>query len=393
MSPAIWQVDPAHLTPYYDDAICRALAYSGCDVSLFASQYLYDSALPYPTAYASEQIYFRRLAHGRLLDHPRLRRSLRAVSYPLDHHAFLRRVHTARPDVIHFQWLHLPRFDLWLIAQLKRLGIPLIYTAHDIDDLFTYRQPGGYAQLLAEVDKIIVHTEVNRQALIGRYASIKAIKIEVVPHIEVRFPIPTGATREQARRKLHIPDHALVGLFMGTIRPYKGVDVLVEACLSAQRECPDFWIVIAGRCDDQQTRGQLSRLRERSVVHLAYVPTRDVWQYHLAADLAIFPYRRVSQSGALITAMSFDLPVIVSDVGGMPETVAGNGWIVPAGNPEALAASLEAAYANPDQLRRMSKRSRALIDGRHNVTGISARLLSIYEEVCSCGVSFTAPIA
>ena len=393
MSRTIWQVDPAHLTPYYDAAICHALAQADYDVRLFASQYLYDSALPCPTDYASEQLYFRRLVDDQLLDHPRLRRSLRAISYPLDHLAFLRRVRAARPDVIHFQWLHVPRFDLWLMAQLKRLGIPIVYTAHDVADLFTYRQPSGYAQLFAEVDKIIVHTEANRQALIERYTAINAAKVEVVPHIEIGFPIPTGATREQARRLLHLPDEALVGLFMGTIRPYKGVDVLVDAYLSAQQARPDLWIVIAGRCEDRQTRVRLQRLQERSIVHLDYIPSHEVWQYHLAADLTIFPYRRVSQSGALITAMGFGLPVIVSAVGGMPETIAGNGWTVPAGDPEALAATLKVACANRAQLRQMGERSRTLIHERHNAADVSARLLSIYEEVCSCGVSFTVPIA
>ncbi len=391
MSRSIWQVDPAHLTPYYDAALCCALAESGDDVCLFTSQSLYDHALPHPTNYACEQIYFRKLAYSRLLDYPRLRRILRAASYLLDQRAFLRRVRAHHPDLIHFQWLHLPQFDLWLIERIKQLGIPLVYTVHDVDDLFMYRQPRGYVQLYAEVDRIIVHAEANRQALIERYTSIPVDKIEVVPHIAVSFPVPAGSTRERARRLLDIPEKALVGLFMGTIRSYKGVDILVEACLSVQSVCPDLWIVVAGRCDDQQALGQLRRLRERFILHLAYIPTSDVWRYHLAADVAIFPYHRVSQSGALITAMGFGLPVIVSDVGGLPETVVGNGWIVPADDPEALAAALKMACHAPDELRRMGKRSRTLIQERHNAADVSVRLNLVYEEVCSCGASFSAP--
>ncbi len=154
---------------------------------------------------------------------------------------------------------------------------------------------------------------------------------------------------------------------------------------------PDLWLIIAGRCDDQQMLAQLRRLRDRSVLHLTYVPASQVWQYHLAADFAIFPYRQVSQSGALITAMGFGLPVIASDVGGLPETVAGNGWIVPAGDAKRLADALKAAYQHPAELALMGERSRALIRQRHSAALVGARLNAIYEEICSCNAFSTAP--
>ncbi len=392
MSRAIWQVDPAHLTPYYDDALCRAVAAAGSEVRLFTSPYLYDRALPFPTGYTSEQVYFPRLDSARLLNSPRWRRGLRAISYPLGHRAFLRRVRAERPDVVHFQWLHLPRFDRWLIAQIKQLGIPLVFTAHDIDNLFDYRRPADYARLYAQMDRIVVHTQANRQTIIARYPAL-ADKVAVVPHIAIDFPIPSGATREQARRLLRIPDHALVGLLAGTIRPYKGIEVLVEACLLAQRDRRDLWIVIAGRCVDRTVLAQLRQLCQRSVVQTEYIPTAQMWQYHLAADFAIFPYRQVSQSGALITAMGFGLPVIASDIGGLRETVTGNGWLVPAGDVRALADTLKFVCQHSAELPQMGERSRALIRDRHSRSIVASRIASIYEEVNSCSVSSTAPTA
>lgn len=383
MSLTIWQVDPAHLTPYYDAALCNALANCGCRVRLLTSAFLYEVALPCSGSFNVDELYFRGLNWSRLVEHDRLRRCLRGLSYPLGHLALLRRTLRERPSVIHFQWLHLPLLDARLIRLLQRYGTKVVFTAHDVESLFSYRQFQNHWQIYAAVNKVVVHTESNRRALLDRYLGIPPKKVAVIPHLEVSFKVPISATRDQARSGLQIPADAHVCLFFGTIRSYKGVDILLEAFVRAQVQCPNLYLMIVGRCDDHQLAARLRALSHRALIRLTYVPSDQVWQYHLAADVAMFPYRRVSQSGALITAMSFGLPVIAADIGGLSETVVGNGWIVPPNDVTALAAAMIESSKNGFRLHSMAERSRTLIREQHDPHIVAESLQSIYEELVS----------
>jgi glycosyltransferase involved in cell wall biosynthesis len=141
-------------------------------------------------------------------------------------------------------------------------------------------------------------------------------------------------------------------------------------------------------------RGRQMRSNDRIMVHDAYIPSDRAWIYHLAADIAVFPYRRVSQSGALITAMGYGLPVIVTDVGGLPETLDGNGWVVPPGDSISLAERLIEAMSDPSRLKSLGARSRELIDERHAPQLVAMRMAALYSEaIHSCSVSSLSPTA
>src|SRR5664279_1806700 len=101
MGLKVWQVDPAHMTPYYNRALCAALAEAGCTVRYLTSPYLYDSALPAPVGYRREYFYFRGLHDARWLAYPHLRRLLRSGLYPLGHRRLIRELDRDPPDVVH----------------------------------------------------------------------------------------------------------------------------------------------------------------------------------------------------------------------------------------------------------------------------------------------------
>ncbi|MEP7293640.1 MAG: glycosyltransferase family 4 protein, partial [Chloroflexota bacterium] len=193
-------------------------------------------------------------------------------------------------------------------------------------------------------------------------------------------PLP-GGSQAQARRILGIPSGVPVLLFFGSIRPYKALATLIQAYLLARRYRPNLWIVVAGYSTDREVARLLTQLRSQTIIRLNYIPSSQVWIYHRAADVAVFPYRHITQSGALITAMGFDLPVIVTDVGAMPATVDGNGWVVPPNDSLALAAALLEAVRDTARLKQMGARSSTLIAQRHSPECVTGDTLSLYEEV------------
>lgn len=153
-------------------------------------------------------------------------------------------------------------------------------------------------------------------------------------------------SREQARRELELPADRRVALFLGLIRPYKGVDVLLEAA-SALPRGSDWLVLVAG-----EPWGNLGVQLERQVADLGladrvrldleWMPESRVPALLAVADVLVLPYRRGSQSAVAPMGLAHGVPILASAVGGVPEVVVDgvNGIIVPPGEPAPITAAL-----------------------------------------------------
>ena len=161
--------------------------------------------------------------------------------------------------------------------------------------------------------------------------------------------------RERSRRNLGVSARE-VALFFGFIRPYKGLLDLLRAVALLPRE-RDFQLLVGGEVygDETPYRDAVRELgiADRVVLHLRYVANEEVADFFTAANVAVLPYTSATQSGIAQIAMSFDLPVIATDVGGLPEMVrpGETGDIVPPGDPRALAAALVAYFDQGHEAR------------------------------------------
>lgn len=379
----VWVLDPAQLTPYYNIALCDALAQAGCDVRYIASHYLYDEHLPFTGYFQTDYVYFRGLYHPWLTRVPRLRRALRAAAYPLGHWQVARQLRHTPPAVLHIQWSRMPRLDRRLIQRARAAGVPVVHTVHDVVPLYAPDADSGPLHAVYQaVDRVIVHTQANREAFLRRYAAVDPAKIAVVPHINTPYTaLPADASQAQARARLGLPADALVFLFFGSVRAYKGLDTLLAAFARAAASRPDVHLLVAGRPESQGDADLLAaaQTQERAHVVAGYIPYGDLWLYHKAADAAVLPYRAITQSGALISCMAFGLPLIVTAVGGLPESVDGNGWVVPPEDAEALAAALLDAASDQARLKRMGLRSETLIAERYAGPAVAQQTIEVYR--------------
>ena len=110
-------------------------------------------------------------------------------------------------------------------------------------------------------------------------------------------------------------------LFFGLIRDYKGLDLLLEAF--EKIDDPDLRLLVAGEFynDKEQYRTALDRLGKRVVLHEGFVKDDDVKFYFSAVDALVLPYRTATQSGVTQIAYNFSVPMVVTNVGGLPEIV------------------------------------------------------------------------
>lgn len=387
MPLSIWVLDPANLTPFYSLALCKGLAEVGQRVRFVTSEFNYDPAMALPPAVSIDYHYFRRL-RGLQRRSALVRRAVRAAAYPLDHQSLARRAAIERPDIVHFQWSRMPWLDRRLIDRLHALAVGVVHTVHDVEPLFG--ASGGVsalARVYERCDALIVHTTANRAQLLERYPMLRPDRIHVIPHGPLQAETaPAGATKMDARQRLGLPANAPVALYFGTIKPYKGLDLLLAALPAASRRLPETWLLLAGRPAAAADVPDLDALQRQGIhvrAELGFIPNRDVWQYYLAADVVVLPYRSITQSGVLLTALAFGRPVIVTRVGGLPEIVqeAQGGWVVPAEDPAALAAALIEALLDRPRTEAIGGQAKMFIESEYDWRRIADRTVEVYQKV------------
>lgn len=175
---------------------------------------------------------------------------------------------------------------------------------------------------------------------LGAHADCRRVHLPVFDHFGAARP------REEARRELGLPVGEPLLLFFGYVRRYKGLGVLLDAMPAVLEAIPGAKLAVCGEFyeDEAGYREQLRRLglSESVLLHNEYLPTAEVGRWFCAADVVVQPYIGGTQSGVAQVAFHFGRAVVLTDVGGLAEVVPHEeaGFVVPPGDPEALAAAL-----------------------------------------------------
>lgn len=132
-------------------------------------------------------------------------------------------------------------------------------------------------------------------------------------------------SKAEARQKLNINNSALIILFFGFIRKYKGLDLLLEAMADERIKNSGIKLLVAGEYyeDAKVYADQIERLgiKDQLILRTDFIPDSEVRNYLCAADAVIQPYRNATQSGVTPLAYHFEKPMIVTNVGGLPNLV------------------------------------------------------------------------
>jgi glycosyltransferase involved in cell wall biosynthesis len=357
-------VDPSAFTPPYDHALCRALAAQGAEVELLTSRFAYGSVAS-PEGYERREIFYRRAAG---IEHAGARRAVKLLEHVPDMLRYRRLAATA--DVVHFQWLTVQHVDGMLLPA-RRLGEArpaLVLTAHDV----LPREPRlgqrrAQRRLYERFDAIVVHSEHGRARLIDELG-VAPERVHVIPHGVFDHLAATGPVQPPFQTDLPVV------LCFGLMRPYKGIDLLLEAWRGI--EGAELWIAGMPRMDMAPLRAVAPpgvRFVER------FIGDEELPAYFRRADLVVLPYREIDQSGVLFTALAFAKPLLLSDVGGFPEVAAtGAARLFPAGDVEALRSSLRELLSNAPAREQLSVAARALAEGDYSWREVARRTLALY---------------
>ena len=176
------------------------------------------------------------------------------------------------------------------------------------------------------------------------------------PHILQLHPLYDhfGAKmpREQACRALDVDPDKKNLLYFGLIRDYKGLDILIDAFGKLD---DSYQLIIAGECygsfEKYEQQIAASPARERIKVFARYIGDEEVPAFFSGADVCVLPYRSATQSGITAISLHFDLPLIATPVGGLPQSIgeAGVGLMATDSTPEAVAEAIKAYFDAPQE--------------------------------------------
>lgn len=250
-----------------------------------------------------------------------------------------------KPDLVIMQWWH-PYFSpcYWSVCKLLGKTTKVLFVCHNVfpherfpmDRFLTKRvlKCGKYFIVHSSQDegdlKSICKEPIYRKTVLPTY---NAFKFE-------------NMSMEEGRKKLQIDDETQLLLFFGFVREYKGLKHLLRAMPEVVTQLENVKLLVvgdfAGDKEDYMNIIRENNVEEYIEIHDGYIPDKEVEKFFAASDLVVLPYESATQSAVVQIAYGFEKPVVVTNVGGLPEVVINNktGYVVESKNSGKLAESI-----------------------------------------------------
>jgi glycosyltransferase involved in cell wall biosynthesis len=372
-------LDPSGFTLPYDHAFCEALSRAGLDVS-FLTRPPRPGEPPPPERFETISLFYP-ASEDAMRRWPRLVPMVR-FGKGLEHGYGLWRFYRwwqhRRPEIVHFQWAALPLLDRRLVHRLKSES-KLVLTVHDTNAFLgtasSRMQYWGWHRFLNDMDQLIVHTQEGVRAL--RRQGIRA-PIAVVPHGPLEFTSHHSLPAEEKEL-----------LLFGELKPYKGLDILLEAFAQIPGKLRNEWVVrIVGKpaMDLEPLERRSRELGLERAVHWEprFLDHSEIAGYFARAAIVVFPYRDIDASGVLMGAMGLGKAIVATRIGAFAEILSDGktALLVDKENPAALSAALATLIEDSELRRRLGEA--CAHEARLAVPGwdvIAQSMLGIYEGV------------
>jgi glycosyltransferase involved in cell wall biosynthesis len=362
-------VDPSAFTPPYDRALAAALARAGAEVELVTTKFLYGE-VPAAEGFSVDERFYKRSAARGLSSSARL--PFKGAEHLRDILAFRRAPGDA--DVVHYQWLTLPGLDRRLLPPTR----PRVMTAHYILPPGASRRAArGARKVFGTMDAVVAHSE-HGAARLRDEVGLPAERVRVIPHgaFDYLTRLPEEKPLPQELQGAEGP----VVLSFGLLRPYKGLENLLEAFGEVGEA--ELWIVGNSRMSVEPLR-ELAALTGAKVRFVTrFVEDAEIPAIFRRADVIALPYLDAEHSGVLYTGLAFGKPLVVSAVGGFPEVAeTGAARLVPPGDTAALAGALRELVDDEAAREELAAAARAAAAGPYSWDEAARLTLALYEEL------------
>ena len=234
---------------------------------------------------------------------------------PLTWARAVKRIKRFAPCSVIFPWWHAYwTFCFgWLSRQLKKADIEVVFLCHNVVEHETVYWNRFLADLsFRSADRFVVHTSADREIIRDRFPDVP-VAVHPIP-LYVQFPDAVDIYPRRAKLEL---------LFFGFVRPYKGLDILLEAM--GQLKDEDVFLSVVGEfwTSENETRKCIADegIENKVEIVARYVPDSEAASFFTRCDVVVLPYRSATGSGVVSLSYHYGKPVIATRVGGLPEVV------------------------------------------------------------------------
>ena len=333
------------------------------------TKFLYGE-VPAAEGFSVDERFYRRTAARGLSSSARL--PFKFAEHLRDMRAF--RAAPTDADLVHYQWLTLPGLDRHLLPPTR----PRVMTAHYIlPPQASPRAARSAAKVFGAMDAVVAHSE-HGAARLREEVGLPDARVRVIPH--GAFDYLTRLPQEKPLPEELQGAEGPVVLSFGLLRPYKGLENLLEAFGEVGEA--ELWIVGNPRMavEPLHELAALTGAKVRFVTR--FVEDAEIPAIFRRADVVALPYLDAEHSGVLYTGLAFGKPLVVSAVGGFPEVAeTGAARLVPPGDTAALARTLRELIDDPGAREELAAAARAAAAGPYSWDEAARLTLALYEEL------------
>ena len=293
----------------------------------------------------------------------------------------------SRICIFHFHIFYTNFLVLFNLLLVKICLGKVVLTIHDVDS-FAKKENKQISNLIYMIaDLVLTHNQFSKEHILKTYPYLNG-KIFIIPHGNYTPFINVRNDKIASRIYLGLDQRKKVILFFGMIKKVKGLDVLLESFKKVIDKHPDIILLIAGRpwkddfCNYQQII-EKNNLENNIVLHTRYISQNDVEHYYCASDLVVLPYKKIYQSGVLMMALSYERPVLVSDLLPLKEVINDNqnGFLFKSENSNDLAKKLNIILSSSEKLEKVQKNGNILINEKFGWDAIGRLTLNAYQNL------------
>lgn len=253
-----------------------------------------------------------------------------------------KKIKALKPELVMLQWWH-PYFAPCYFMLCKLLkGIKILFVCHNVFPHERFPHDSFLTKaVLKQGNCYIVQSGKDAGDL---QTIIKNPVFEQAVHPTYHAFQLKNMKKEEARSILHLEEKQKVLLFFGFIREYKGLTYLIQAMPEIVKQLESVKLLVAGDFPGEKEKKEYTDLihecgmEEAIIVYDGYIPDQEVEKFFAACDMVVLPYISATQSGIVQIAFGFERPVVVTNVGGLPDVVENEktGYVVEAGKSECL---------------------------------------------------------
>ena len=362
---------------YYDYGLCSALSQAGAQISLhtcdktdLTSSNLFAVYRDYVDIYGKDPAWKRGL------------RFIRGTFLALFH------ARSLKAQICHFHFFKIGVLEALNSFLARLFGFKLVITIHDVEP-FDHQSKLPILSRLTYflASGVIVHNIISKHELL-RVSNINQDKISIIPHGNYLSYTGQLPDKRLAHKALNLPPDSTVLLFFGQIKEVKGLDILLESLPRVIKNHKNTILLIAGRpwkttFDEYEIKIKNLGIENHCFCHIRFIPDNEVPIFFGAADLVVLPYRRIYQSGVILMSMSYEKPVIASDLPGMKEVITDNitGYLFRSGDCNSLADRIIEVLSSINSSKNVAREGKKLMERNYNWEMIGEKTVNFYRSI------------